>query len=125
MMVGLYVPKEFAVLSKDERVGICNGCGAKGGLSALFVPNSIYGLDVSICCDIHDFMYEHGTTLEDKEKADRVFRNNLFRVIEAHTKNWFLKRLRLRRAKTYYYFVKEWGGSAFWKNSNKLEDFDI
>jgi len=113
----LYAPDGFRELKEDEKKEICNGCGAKNGFP---VPDSFYFLDISMACNIHDFMYHSGKTLEDKEVADRVFKNNLFRIVEWESCCWLLKKLRLRRAKTYYYFVKEWGASAFW--ANKIRD---
>jgi hypothetical protein len=59
-------------------------------------------------------MYEVGKTIADKKRADRVFRNNMVRMINSETKYEFLKRLRLRRANTYYKAVEKYGGPAFW-----------
>jgi hypothetical protein len=75
-------------------------------------------MDIYFCCRIHDWMYLRGETLEDKEKADRVFLNNMLRTIDKHTNNSVLKWLRRRRALKYYTAVDTFGAPAFW-NSKK------
>jgi hypothetical protein len=59
-------------------------------------------------------MYSLGTTLQDKEYADRVFLNNLVRKIDDNNK-WF-RFLRRRRALKMYWVVKTFGEAAFWDN---------
>lgn len=114
----LFAPEAYQRLSPSQKEKICNGCGSKGGLN---VPDTMYGLDMSEPCQIHDFMYHVGKTNADKEEADRTFLNNMNRVIEA--RSWrFLKPLRYARAKEYYIAVKYFGGSAFWKGKNNPLD---
>lgn len=101
----------------------CNGCGA--GFTAKLVPDTIYGLNITDVCCIHDDRYEHGKNIAYKQMADREFLNNLLRKIDADTVFWrnnrFVKFLMRRRAKKYYMAVDLFGGVAFWKdkiNSN-------
>lgn len=95
--------------------GICNGCG-KTGWQGFIVPDSMYFLGIGEACNIHDWMYEYGKDVKDKDRADRSFRNNLIRIIDEKT-NWnWLKKLRYKRAETYYQAVVKYGGPAFWKN---------
>lgn len=117
--VSLFAPAEYVELSPEERDKIINGCGAAGARFD-FVPDTIYGLDISEACNIHDYMYHMGETLEDKKLADRVFLNNMFRLIEA--RGGCLKRLRRRRALKYFMAVKYFGASAFWEGKNKPEN---
>jgi len=102
----------------------CNGCGS--GWNAKLVPDSIYGLNIKDCCCPHDYDYETGQSIEDKKAADRRFKNNMFRKIEADDNifrdNIFVKSLMYRRAKTYFKFVKEFGASAFWENKDTGEE---
>lgn len=58
-------------------------------------------------------MYHFGKDISNKEKADRVFLNNMLRIIEEGSVNW-LKPLRRMRAMKYYSAVKDFGGPAFW-----------
>ena len=118
----LFAPVGYRVLTPEEKFEICNACGAKGGFP---VPNTFYGLDISEACNIHDFMYFVGKTLADKMEADRVFLNNLIRIIDARTSVYILKKLRYRRAKTYFEFVDIYGASAYWKDKNLPENMMI
>lgn len=84
MFIELYAPKEYWKLSFESKREICNSCGASSALFD-FVPDNIYGLDISECCNIHDYMYHIGETIEDKFEADRVFLNNLIRIVDKNT----------------------------------------
>ena len=68
-------------------------------------------------------MYAVGVTQADKDEADRVFLNNMLRIIEAKTEFGPLKPLRNRRALKYYEAVKYFGGSAYWNHKNKPEEY--
>ena len=115
----LYAPPLYWSLSPEGKADLCNGCGAKG--FGWMVPDSMWLLDISEACDIHDFMYAVGVDESDREEADRVFLNNLLRIIEANTRYNWLKLLRKRRAAKYYHAVRCFGGPAFWKNKNEPE----
>jgi len=116
----LFAPAEYWRLTDEQKRGICNGCGSSGAFGWL-VPDTMYLLNVRRACDIHDFMYEVGKTQADKEEADRVFLNNMVRIING--RGGLFRRLRLRRAKKYYLAVYHFGGSAFWDGKNNLEEF--
>lgn len=112
----LYCPYEYKVLSKENKITICNGCGPQSKFD--FIPDKIWGLKITEVCNIHDYMYYNGKNIEDKKEADRVFLNNLIRLIDYKTKWKWLKFLRRRRAYKYYNAVKYFGGSAFWSGKN-------
>jgi hypothetical protein len=121
--IELYCEYNYEATAEILRKKEVNGCGP-GGWKFDLVPDSMYGLNVLDACDIHDWMYLFGKTIEDKDRADRSFLNNLTRlVVERTAKNWFgqkiLKPLRLRRVKTYYEMVSHFGGPAFWKGKQK------
>jgi len=97
----------------DELLKICNGCGAADARIDL-VPDTIWGLCIRSACEIHDFGYKVGKTIEDKEVEDRRFVNNMVRLIRLYSV-WFLKSLRLKRAAVYYLTVRYLGGPAFWR----------
>ena len=118
--IGLYAPPEYWAASRPLIDDITGGCGP-GGFGDMLVPDTAWLLSIRAACEIHDWMVHFGKTLADKEEADRVFRNNMVRIIKAKTKWKFLRKLRLRRAQTYYYFVDKFGGPAFWKGKNKPE----
>ncbi len=116
-MTALYAPDSYLNALLVDRKRVCNGCGAANAKFD-FVPDSIYGLKIQEACHIHDWMYHQGKTIEDKKEADRVFLNNLLRLIEAQTSfvGKLLKPLRRRRALKYYEAVVSFGGPAFWGN---------
>ena len=95
-----------------------NGCGA--GWSAWIIPDKWFGLDFTMACHIHDAYYDIGKTNEDKVIADRIFYNNMLRVVESRPKclQFIGKRLALR----YYQAVKEFGAVAFWSGKNNPDD---
>ena len=117
-MYELYAPESYWSLPESEKREICNGMGAKDSLISFFIPNTFYGLDMTECGNIHDYMYHIGKTIEDKRQADRVFLNNMLRVINKESANGFMRFIRSRRAMTYYNAVNELGGPAFWAGKN-------
>ena len=111
----LLAPQSYLDASPEERSNICNGCGTSGWKGAL-VPETMWGLNISEACQIHDWMYHEGLTENDKVFADILFLRNLLRIINTH--GGWLKVLRRYRAMTYYNAVAEAGDSAFLAGKN-------
>lgn len=111
----LYAPDGFNSLSSEERESICNGIGAASGLSRL-MPDTIWGINVGIVGDIHDYSYWLGGTDKDRETADAVFYHNLLVLIEAH--GGLLAPLRRWRARKYYLALRVGGKAHFNFKSN-------
>lgn len=111
---GLKCPQSYLDASLAERAAICNGCGSAQAKFDL-IPDTIYGLCITWACWIHDWMYHHGQTIQDKEVADEVFLSNLVRLIERDTCWWrkLLKPFMRRRALKYYEAVVLFGLDAF------------
>jgi len=120
MATELFATEAYKELPIDVKEKFCNGCGTKG-LGGWLVPDTLYGLNITECCNIHDFMYHVGTKHRDKEIADRTFLNNMIRVIDAESIS-ILKPFRRLRAMNYYSAVRDFGGTAFWSGKNKPED---
>jgi hypothetical protein len=120
--LALYCEYGYETATPARIKAIVNGCGP-GGWKFDLVPDTMYGLNVNDACNIHDWMYEYGTIIDDKERADRSFLNNLLRIVEARTTKGFgrglLLTLRRRRCKTYYEAVSHFGGPAFWDGKYK------
>ena len=113
----LSAPASFLNATKEELLEVCNGCGAAG--SWFRPPKRIYGTLIVYACHIHDWMYNFGLTLEDKEEADRTMCNNMIRLIDRDDHKWYKPSfLQRRRALKYYWAVKYLGGSAYWKGKN-------
>lgn len=112
----LFAPPSYNEALPEVRAAI-NGCGSAGWKGDL-VPDTIWGLCITPACNRHDWMYTIGETLEDKDEADRVFLNNMLRLIEAAGGWKILKKLRRNTAKEYYKAVHFFGGPAFWVGKN-------
>lgn len=98
--VKLLAPLDMVRRPMDEILDATNGCGRKGHLDE-HVPDTIWGLDISGACRVHDWMYGHADTREEENYADAIFGANLISTIQQHTTVWPLKWLRLRRAYKY------------------------
>ena len=116
--VKLFAPRDYWELSDEDRA-CYNGCGTSGWKGAV-VPETLWGLNVTRACNIHDHMYKWGQTEEERAEADRVFLNNMLRIINAH--GGCLAWLRRYRAMTYYNFVRKFGGPHYWAGKNRVED---
>lgn len=115
----LYAPDSFILATPAVRAKVVNGCGTKGWKGKL-VPETIYGLTVTAACNIHDWMYNAGSTIEEKDEADRTFLNNLLRLIDAAGGPAWLRWLRRHRARIYFDAVHLYGGPAYWDTKNPL-----
>jgi len=113
----LYAPSSFTHATAALRAAVVNGCGPDGWKSDL-IPDTIYGLDVTVACNIHDWMYYEGESNQEKDLADRVLLNNLLRMIAAAQGPALLRKLRRFRAHLYYKAVQRYGGPAFWADKN-------
>jgi hypothetical protein len=119
--ISIFAPSEYIELPQEVKDSY--GCGP-GGFGDFLVPDTIWFLKVKVCCSIHDFYYRYYAENSEagRKEADDIFLNNMVRVINAKTKWLWLKKLRLRRAKTYYYMVRRYGGPSFWDSRNKTEE---
>lgn len=115
----LFAPEEYWRLSEEIRAAMVNGCGPSGWKSK-YIPGHILWINVTEACNIHDFMYAVGKTEGDREEADRVFFNNMMRIIESVDQVWILRRWRRRIALEYYQQVRDFGAIYFWKGKNPL-----
>ena len=123
-MTLLFAPESYWKLTEQQRKDACNGCGTKGIIGHV-IPDSLWGLDIREACNVHDWMFAVGETIEDKDEADRVFLNNMLRLVDAGSKNWFTRMIRSRAAVKYYYAVRDCGGPAFWQGKNSLDELGI
>ncbi|MCP4022891.1 MAG: hypothetical protein GY729_13705 [Desulfobacteraceae bacterium] len=129
-VIPLFAPKNYgkqpcSYFEADEELIALhtNGCGGSGRNEKM-VPDKFIGVSVKPACLIHDWQYSFGLTIEDKKTADRIFLNNMVRIIKSKNSFWLLERLRLRFAKTYYNVVKYFGGPYFWAGKkNSVDEF--
>jgi len=108
----LYAPSEFWKLTYDEVKNVSNGCGSASA-AIDYVPDTIFGLNISASCDIHDFGYYLGGSVEDKYISDLFLLINTLQIIKQHGGWKFMKVLRYSRAIKYFYAVDFYGYDAF------------
>lgn len=117
----LYAPESYHLATQEVRDLVTNGCGTSGW-KGWIVPDTVYFLSIREACQIHDWMYTAGQTLADKGEADRVFLNNMLRIIDAAGGWRILVLARKTRARDYYEAVHLFGGPAFWSGKNREEN---
>ena len=117
----VYAPLTYWEATEEQRKAVCNGCGAKGGIN---VPDTMYGLCVTLACNIHDWMFNEGKTLSDFYFANAVFIMNLAIIITSNGSKW-LAPLRLARASKYFMAVQELGQDAFWVGKVRNNEINI
>jgi len=122
MKVRLLAPPAYLNASETLRKEIIGGCGP-GGFGDFLVPDTIWFLSITPACSIHDWEYHFGETEEEKKVADKNLLDNMLRMIRDAGGWKILRILRRRRAMTYYWFVSNCGGPAFWdgKDTEYLE----
>jgi len=109
--VSLLCPISMASARMDDIMIQTGGCG-RDGLEDRLIPDSIWGLDITPVCRVHDWMYqqarERGRKHRDAERlraeeafADGVMACNLVQLIQQRTSSRLLRWLRLRRAHKY------------------------
>lgn len=107
----LLCPISMATMRMDDIMLQTNGCG-RAGLEEKLIPDTIWGLDISPVCRVHDIMYQQAEERARRHKdqsrlsaeegfADGVMSCNLVQLIQQKTSNSFLRWLRLRRAHKY------------------------
>jgi len=117
-LIKLYAPESY---NEIERSSHCDGCGS--GVLERLIPDNILGCNILEACCIHDYMYTVGFSIKDKEEADRVFLNNMTRLVYAYSANKITLNIRLWFVKRYYDAVKYYGGEAFWQGKNN--DYEL
>jgi hypothetical protein len=114
--IPLIAPQGFTDMVSNrpnEFKELCNGCGANSRFID-FVPDKLLWLDIKFACHIHDYSWiVCNPTNEEFHKWNRIFFNNMCRLVVSATKSWMLRRLRLFLAKRYYDAVSTFGAYIF------------
>jgi hypothetical protein len=115
--------KEFSIIAPDDiffthsdPMDYEDCCGAGEGLGERIVPDTIWGLKISLACFVHDDMFERGEkTWAHFHQSNSIFLKNIINIIHAYSKSRILKHLRLYRAVSYYNAVDRFGKRSFKK----------
>ena len=119
-MIEYFAPPEVWKRLADKSIPK-NGCGSKW--TWWLVPDSLccLGLDMTIPCAIHDEDYALGKTYEDKIVADRRFKNNGYRAVEAMPS--CLRGMGYKLVDLYVSGVQgTLADIAYWRGKNKPEE---
>ena len=113
----LKAPQSFWEASEEDVDKVTGGCGP-GGVGDYLVPDTVWGLSIFLACRVHDWMYGECHKIAGlsegiiyKRLADDWFLENMYGIIEVAGCR-LLRRLRRRRAKTYYWNVVQFGDSS-------------
>lgn len=107
----LLAPASYLAADVTERVLVCNGCGP-GSWRLDMVPDSVMGLDISLACNIHDWMYAWDW---DRVQADVWFLANMV-ILACRGSKWLLP-FRLVVICNYFLAVR-FGGETFHEGSH-------
>jgi len=124
MKVKLFAPEVYGTqpcnyhdATPEQIAEVAGGCGP-GGVGDYFIPDRLWFLSIKAACRIHDWMYHYGRTIEDKILADRIFKNNMVRLVKGQNSWGFIENRRLDLVSIYYIAVKDFGGPSFWDHKN-------
>jgi hypothetical protein len=103
----IIIPKGF----EGSSAQLGGSCGSDGSLFDL-VPDNFIGVDILLCCQVHDYRYFIGGNKRARYRADREFRTNLRKTVLKES-NILFKHINLHLADLYYKAVREFGESSF------------
>ena len=92
-----------------------NGIGREGAWYNDYIPDTVWGLDISLISADHDLSYGLERTLQKKKLTDDRFYRNGCKIIDKES-IWILRWIRKRRLLKYYLAVKFFGFKAFNKS---------
>lgn len=98
---------------------VTNGCGPMGW-KVKIIPDTVYGLNISNACRIHDWDYAEGSTEEEKALADARFLRNANKIVDSGF--ILLRPMRRARVLTYYAAVHTCGESSYWFSKTRLPE---
>lgn len=112
--VHLIVPNEGFMFPHSTFKGFPTCCGG-GDRGDLLIPDSIYLLNISPACWIHDQMWALAEpTWADFHHSNNVFLENM-RLINEAKSNFLMKIVRTPRIHVYHQSVNTLGALLFWK----------
>ncbi len=122
---GFVACKSFWEQSNYTLLDIWNGVGAEGDFINPFIPETMYGLNVSLMSLPHDWAFFIGKTKREYHFAnsDMFLNGNL--IIFKHSDYWFSKQARVLRNCKYYLGVEsDSGWKAFCAGKSCIENYE-
>ena len=96
---------------------ITGGCGP-GDFGDEFVPDTLWGLSVTMACRIHDWTFQVWNDDKSFKVANDLFLKNMYSIIKQHGGFRWLQALRRMRARKYHYFVSNKRGKKSYKDNH-------
>jgi hypothetical protein len=116
------MPKFYDLITPDGFKGsaseLSGSCGSDKAWFD-FIPDNFVGVDISLACKIHDYMYVIGGTEKDKIKADKTFKKNLTALV-LNNGDLAWRDTNLALVNAYYLAVSRFGDSSFNYKNNKI-----
>ncbi len=109
-MVKYNLVYKYECLKMLANISHANGCGAKGGIK---FPDTMYFVNVSAACCIHDIEWELAEHYQDLLDANERFDNNLKSITDAESSNNLMTWLRRSRISKYVSGVELVGTDAY------------
>ncbi len=113
----LDIPDGMLDMTDDELDECCNGCGAEGSFITQYIPEDVDGVNITSCCNIHDYLFYIGGDFEDYLYANRKFIGDLLKTtdIYANTNGLTADEIHELHNKVlvYFHFVDKYSYSYF------------
>ena len=91
-------------------IGSGGGCGPGATWGDWMVPDTMWGLNMKPVCYLHDCCYHDADNEARRHVCDLLLFTNGTTYIRAHSANWFMVWLRLKRLGKYFRMVNLGGG---------------
>lgn len=91
--------------SNKNLLSCWNGVGAEGDWINPFIPETVYGLNISLASLVHDWMFLKCKTKEEFHLANLYFLHNMNQIVREESYE-FMKTLRFLRTNKYYIGVE-------------------
>lgn len=111
----LAAPQSFWQAGTEQVNSLVNGCGP-GGFGDRLVPDTVWFLSIKPACKIHDWMFLVYNCEAGFDLANTVFKDNMARINQT-TKQVWLKYLRTKRIKKYYW-ICAFSGRLFYYDAH-------
>lgn len=115
---GFLLPPYFDAWTNSQFLEVWNGIGAAGDWGNIFIPETVYFLNISLASLPHDIMFVVETSLRGYHLANLYFLYNMNQIVTKESDNGFTKNLRMLRTNKYYMGTESTKGLIAFNNKN-------
>ena len=120
---GFLVRPYFWDIPNGELLEIWNGVGAEGDWVNPFIPETAWGLNISLASLPHDIEFKFGKSHRDFHIANLNFLFNMNQIVRKHSDWGISKNARFLRTNKYYMAVESDAGyKAFYADKTIIEE---